>query len=124
MPTNPIIKRLQQGAEGYVIAVQVRQVDPPQHIADDMEDLLDLSSRFWSGEQCDSCGCSAYTIEVDPTFGNDTVPQGWVARCSGMPDTADELASSGADADQVEAIRHGCGATYSLRWYHESEVAF
>lgn len=110
MATNPIIKAMQEGCEGAVIAVQVREVDPPQFVAETMDDLREQFPGDWDGEQCDNCGCPGYTIERDPTFGNDTVPLGWVARCSGYT-FADESAP-------------GCGATYRLRWYPESEVAF
>lgn len=113
-----------QAVEGSVIAVQVRSVDAPQHIADDIEDLLDLSSRFWSGEQCDSCGCCAYVIERDPQVRFDFIPEGWVVRCCGDADEAERWQREGATPEAVQAIRTGCGARYSLRWYQEGQVAF
>jgi hypothetical protein len=112
-----------QPSDEHVICVQVRSVDAPQHIADDMEDLLDRSSRFWSGEQCDSCGCCAYVIERNPVFPDDLV-QGWQVRCCGDADEAERWAREGADPEAVEAVRTGCGAVYDLRWEHESKVAF
>src|SRR5438046_44834 len=110
--------------EGTVIAVQVRSVDPPQFIAETMEDLRQQFPGAWAGEQCDNCGCCAYTIEADPTFDNDTVPMGWVARCSGDVDLAREYEEDGAGREQVLAVEHGCGTTYRLRLLHEGEVAF
>lgn len=107
-----------------VIAVQVRSVDAPQFVAEDMDELKEQFPGPWDGEQCDNCGCCAYTIEPDPRVGNPNHPIGWVARCSGEPDTADQYAADGADADQVEAVRNGCGATYQLRRLYASEVAF
>jgi hypothetical protein len=112
-----------QTREGSVIAVQVRRVDPPQYVADDIEDLLDRSSRFWSGEQCDSCGCCAYVIERAVDYSSGSV-YGWQVRCCGEPDTAREYEAMGADQAQVDAVRTGCGATYRLGWYHESQVQF
>jgi hypothetical protein len=124
MATNRIIRQLQEGAEGYVIAVQVRKVDAPQIVAETMQDLVDQFPGEWSGEQCDNCGCCAYTIEPDATFGNNTVPMGWVARCSGDVDLARQYAEDGAGKEQVLAVQDGCGTTYRLAWYHENQVAF
>lgn len=107
-----------------VIAVQVRSVDPPQFVAEDMDDLREQFPGEWGGEQCDSCGLTAYTIEPDPEFGNPTHPLGWRARCSGSEWLADEYKQGGADPEQVEAVRKGCGATYRLSIYNESEVQF
>jgi hypothetical protein len=113
-----------------VIAVQVRQVDPPQFIAEDVDDLLERFPGEWGGEQCDNCGCCAYMIEPIPgkTIGLRPAPldliQNWQVRCCGEPDTADRYEADGADPEQVEAVRNGCGTTYPLRRYHESQVAF
>lgn len=107
-----------------VIAVHVRKIDPPQFVAEDMEGLVAEYPGKWGGEQCDNCGCCAYTIEADPTFGNDTVPMGWVARCSGDVDLARQYAEEGAGKEQVLAVEHGCGTQYRLRWYQEGQVQF
>jgi hypothetical protein len=112
-----------QPSDQHVIAVQVRRVDPPQHVADDLEDLLDRSSRFWSGEQCDSCGCCAYVIERNPAFPADVV-MGWQVRCCGDANEAQRWQDEGASPEAVEAVRTGCDAVYDLRWLHESQVAF
>jgi hypothetical protein len=114
------IKRIFAQPEGTVIAVHVRKVDPPQFVAEDLESL---EPGEWSGEQCDSCGCCAYTIERNEAFPADFI-QGWQARCCGDADEARRWADEGADPAQVEAIRTGCGAVYDLRYEPESRVAF
>lgn len=110
-----------------VIAVQVRKVDPPQFVADDMTDLLerlDNTDRLdWDGEQCDSCGCWTYVIEHVEGKPLDRIT-GWQVRCCGNADVAEDTKSMGGDPEQVEAIRTGCGATYMLRYLPEDEVAF
>lgn len=107
-----------------VIGVHVRKVDPPQLVAEDMDDLLKMVGTVWGGEQCDSCGCCGYTIERRANqLGRKDAPAGYVARCSGQPDWQ-EYEAMGADAEQVAAVRNGCGAVYSLRWYDEDEVAW
>jgi hypothetical protein len=127
MATNDIpesIKSLyRQPSADHVICVQVRRGDPPQHVADDIEDLLERSSRFWGGEQCDSCGCHSYVIERNPHFPSDLV-QGWQVRCCGDADEAQRWQGEGAEPASVEAIRTGCGAVYNLRWEHEDRVCF
>jgi hypothetical protein len=45
MATNPIFNQ----PEGTVIAVQVRSVDPPQLIAEDMEELKQNYPGKWNG---------------------------------------------------------------------------
>jgi hypothetical protein len=110
-----------------VIAVQVRKVDPPQFIAEDMDSLLEEFPGEWGGEQCDSCGCCAYTVEINvrnPKYPASDLIQNWQVRCSGDPDRAREYAEAGADPEQVEAVRTGCGTTYRLGRYDENEVAF
>lgn len=117
------IRRLYAQPEGTVICVQVRRVDPPQYVADDLEDMLERSSRYWSGEQCDNCGCCAYVIERNPHFPDDFI-QGWQIRCCGDADEARRWADEGASPEAVEAVRTGCGVVYDLRYERESRVAF
>ena len=119
MATNAIFDQ----PEGTVIAVQVRSVDPPQLVAEDMEELKAQFPGKWTGEQCDSCGCTVYTIERDPKFHGDTV-LAWTARCAGDEDMAKDWADMGADEAAVNATRTGCGAVYRLSFMEEEEVAF
>jgi hypothetical protein len=111
-------------SEDLVIGVHVRKVDSPQLVAEDMEQLLGMVGEEWGGEQCDSCGCSAYTIERKANqLGRRDAPAGYVARCSGEDRLADEYEAQG-DHDTAEAVRKGCGTTYSLRWYDGDKVAW
>jgi hypothetical protein len=112
IPEN--IRRILAPAPGSVIAVRVRPSEsmsqfPPQFIAEDIEDLLERSSREWGGEQCDNCGCDGYVIERDPTFPSD-FPEGWVVRCSG--------------SEYSDGFVKGCDTTYRLGWFPENQVAF
>jgi hypothetical protein len=118
---------------GLVICTQVRDCDPPQFIAEDLDGLHANFPGEWSGEQCDGCGCCAYSVERIPGSDFDDTPLSrrlgaeillWQVRCCGEPDTADQWAAEGADPEQVEAVRNGCGATYRLMWKHENEVCF
>jgi len=119
--------------EDMVICTQVRSVDPPQFIAEDLADLHDRFPGEWGGEQCDACGCCAYTVERIPGVEyDDTILNRrlgsevlvWQVRCSGDPDLARQYAEDGAGKEQVLAVQQGCGATYRLMWKHENEVAF
>jgi hypothetical protein len=114
--------------DSTVIAVQVRKVDPPQHLADDMEEFKDLyvplsqalishidqGGNFvpgeWGGEQCDNCGCSGYRIERNSHFSPDDI-RGWVIVCDG--------AFYGTE-DEVK----GCGTRYMLHYLPEDNVQF
>lgn len=114
--------------EERVIAVTVRQGEP-QYVADDMSDLLEKADRLhrfeWYGEQCDSCGCSAYVVEEKPNrHVRIDLMQSWQVRCSGNPDEAADLEADGADPDLIEAVRTGCGATYRLQRLPEKRVIF
>lgn len=125
MASYPHIKRLFAQPEGTVIAVQVRASDPPQFVAQDMTDLeaLAWSGVNWTGEQCDSCGCSAYAIERDENFDEDVI-MGWRMRCCGDPAEAARWEREGAEPAAVAAWRTGCSATYPLRYLSEDLVTF
>jgi len=119
--------------DGLVICTQVRDCDPPQFIAEDLDSLRANYPGWWSGEQCDNCGCCAYRVERIPGSVVDPSPftrrlgaevYFWQVRCCGDAVEAQRWADEGADPEAVEAIRTGCGTTYRLEWKHENEVCF
>jgi hypothetical protein len=119
--------------EGLVICTQVRDCDPPQFIAEDLDGLRANFPGEWSGEQCDGCGCVVYRVERIPGTSVDPSPLTrrlgaevlfWQVRCCGSDWDANNAKEMGADDEQVAAIRQGCGATYRLMWRRESEVCF
>jgi hypothetical protein len=99
-----------------VIAAHVRKIDPPQFVAEDIEELLAKVGEDWSGEQCDSCGNCLYIIKHDPAFELDRVRKHNVANAFYVECTRDD------DEDLPEGV--GCGTEYRLRWYDESQVCF
>ena len=46
-----------------VLCFQPRSVDPPHFIAENEEQLYERRGEIVGGEQCDSCGNSAYRIK-------------------------------------------------------------
>lgn len=102
-----------------VLAVQVRSVDPPQHIADDWDDIEDGDSYHLN--QCDSCGMTVYKM-VRP---HPETNKGWVV-CCGSKDDAEEAFENDNDIDPTlyMAIRKGCGAKYPIRTYASEAVTF
>jgi hypothetical protein len=90
-----------------VIAVQVRSVDPPQLVTEDLADLADHTP--WDGEQCDSCGVSGYTLRLFPGQRADRVTS-WRMVCTGT--------------DYGDGYVEGCGAEYLLTWRKGAQVTW
>ena len=109
-PNQPF-KAVYAQPETTVIAVQTRTYDPPQCVAETIEDLRSQFPGTWSGNQCDSCGCVAYMIERDTKFDSDTV-FGWSARCCGDADEAAQAEDWAAKAQTPESRR---GHSHRLR---------
>ena len=86
--------RMRARVDEEVRAVCVRSCDPPQHVDEGAE----LGSLVYL-EQCDGCGCSTYSVQVDGV------------RCVGD------------DYDEGEPVP-GCGAFYPFHWVQASRVAF
>jgi hypothetical protein len=106
-----------------VIAAHVRQVDPPQFVAEDLDDLFDMVGQEWAGEQCDNCGNSLYTVRFDSAnFEADKVKRHQAALAFYVECTPDKDLWERNGQEIPEGV--GCGTQYRLRWYHENEVAF
>jgi hypothetical protein len=90
-----------------VIAVQVRSVDPPQLVAEDLADLVDHTP--FDSEQCDSCGCSGYTIRLLSGQPADRITS-WYVVCTGT--------------DFADGFVEGCGTEYHLTWRKGAEVTW
>lgn len=108
--------------EDLVLAAHVRSCDPPQFVAETIEDLLAMVGQDWAGEQCDNCGNSRYIIRLDPKFELDKVKSLQIATAfyvECVPET--ELWKS-QGLEIPEGV--GCGTQYRLRWYEENEVQF
>lgn len=100
-----------------VIAAHVRKIDPPQFIAEDLEELEAKVGEEWGGEQCDNCGNSLYIIGRDYTFERRNHPRAFFVKC--VPDH-----DMWQDAGQEIPEGVGCGTEYRLAWYREEEVQF
>jgi hypothetical protein len=90
-----------------VVAVQVRSVDPPQLVVQDLEDLVDGNSL--DGEQCDACGSSGYTIKLLAGQPADRITS-WRVVCTGT--------------DFADGFVEGCGTEYRLTWRKGAEVVW
>jgi hypothetical protein len=118
---NDNVRQVLSQPEGTVVAAHVRRIDPPQFVAETVDDLFE--GMEWSGEQCDNCGCYAYTVKrIGPL--PEWHPHAWVVECDGDPDEAEEWARDGAGEAQVKAVHEGCHTQYTLQWLSESEVCF
>lgn len=90
-----------------VVAVQVRRVDAPQLVTEDLADLVDHTP--FDSEQCDSCGCSGYTIRLLPGQPADRITS-WRVVCTGM--------------DYGDGYVEGCGTDYRLTWQKGAKVVW
>ncbi len=91
---------------GSVRAFQPRKYDPPQFVAEDREDLIELEGAFVNGPQCDGCGNGEY--QVNPI----------------APGTRQFIAVCAVeDADDEFAHPAPCGAEYRITiWTHGRSV--
>jgi hypothetical protein len=99
-----------------VIAAHVRSCDPPQFIAEDLDELIEKVDTEVSLEQCDNCGNSLYVIRRDANF-DKVIVIAFYVEC--VPDK-DFWTDNGLEIP--EGV--GCGTRYRLAWKSESEVAF
>jgi len=88
-----------------VLCFQPRSVDPPHFIAENEEQLYERRGEIVGGEQCDSCGNSAYRIVIG----------------SAGPSYA--VCFTDVD-DEVSREHGGCGAEYPIRWEQAGKVCF
>ena len=93
-----------------VRAFQPRSIDPPQFVAETLDDLVELEGTFIGGEQCDGCGNHSYEVQVKMI----------------APGTRQFVAVCKTDPDESEEFRHPepCGAVYRITIWDEDLVQF
>ncbi len=98
--------------DDLVFCVQVREVDPPQFLAEDEDELTDIDGDILSLEQCDRCGLTAFLVHAETR----------TVVCCGSEDLASErLDLPMAD---IHAALYGCETIYPIRLRPSKEVSF
>ena len=94
-----------------VRAFQPRSIDPPQFVAENIDDLADLVGSFVGAEQCDGCGNHTYQIrQQGPTV---AYGQTYVAVCAVDPHDDPEFHHPAP-----------CGTAYPIKLWDEDLVVF
>lgn len=88
-----------------VRAFQPTSYEPPQFVAEDIDELEGRVGEIVPGPQCESCGNSCYRVE--------RVGNGFVARCVTDPDRA-------PDYEQFT----GCNRSVPISIWDDDEVVF
>jgi hypothetical protein len=90
-----------------VRAFQPRKIDPPQFVAETIDELAERVGEYIGGGPCDGCGNYSYQIRADARLGR------YVAVCA-------------ADPDEDPEVRHPdpCGTAYPIQVWDEDLVAF
>lgn len=93
-----------------VRAFQPRKYDPPQFVAEDLDELEGKEGEFIGGGQCDGCGNSTYEVRVRMI----------------QPGVRQFEAVCCVDPDDDPEFKHPdpCGTAYPIRIYDEDDVTF